>query len=327
MERRNFLGMGAVMAGAAILPATSYAATAEKKPEGAVTLYYEFRVPMPEKKRVHGNIDGLSSYLKGKQGFLSFSFKQMTGESTMVRNYPAHLKGVLDRGYADGNGHPTSPKLPLFYTLFIRFDSYDALIASQVQAWFAEQIVPSLFAYKPTTPPTKTPIKLDYYEGIYTTIAAGDRQKIYSTPDEIRTFLQHQSDEVKNRYVTVENHVMIKDANREAFNQKVARLLSTAQQTFRPDIHDAGYDDRYPHGQAGTAQNSHYRKAVTTEILQNAFADGDARSYIMHGVWENMYDHENSHLDPRFLAAAGPVGAYVVSGPVEPFYDTIKQSH
>ncbi|MGC9351889.1 MAG: twin-arginine translocation signal domain-containing protein, partial [Sulfurovum sp.] len=45
-----------------------------------------------------------------------------------------------------------------------------------------------------------------------------------------------------------------------------------------------------------------------------------------HGVWENMYDHENSHLDQRFMASAGPVGAYVVSGPVEPFYDTLIQS-
>lgn len=326
MQRRNFLGLSAIMTGAAIFPASSYASTTDKKPDGAVTLYYEFRVPTPEKKTVLSKIDAFSGYLKGQKGFLSLSFKQMTGESTMVRNYPNHLKGVLDRGYADINGNPTSPKIPNFYTLFIRFESYDALIASHSKEWFNDNIIPSLFAYKPTTPPTKTPIKIDFYEGIYVTVAAGDRNKIYSTSDEIKTFLKNQSDEVTNHYVTVENHVMINDVNREVFNQKVATLLTTAQQTFRPDVGDGDYDGHFSNGLAGTVQNTYYRKAVTTEILQNAFTDGDLRSYIMHGVWENMYDHENSHIDPRFLTSSGPVGAYVVSGPVEPFYDTLKQS-
>ena len=45
-------------------------------------------------------------------------------------------------------------------------------------------------------------------------------------------------------------------------------------------------------------------------------------SYIMHGVWESVADHENSHIDKRFMQAAGPVGAYVIQGPVEPFYVT-----
>lgn len=326
MQRRDFLGLGAVMTGAAIFPSSSYASTADKKPDGAVTLYYEFRVPSPEKKTILNKMDNFSAHLKEQKGFLSLSFKQMTGESTMVRNYPNHLKGVLDRGYADINGNPTSPKIPNFYTLFIRFESYDALMASRSKEWFNENITPLLFAYKPTTPPTKTSIKLDFHEGIYITVAAGDRNKIYSTSDEIKTFLKNQSDEVTNHYVTVENHVMINDANCEAFNRKIATLLTTAQQTFRPDTSDADYDKRFTNGQAGTAQNTYYRKAVTTEILQNAFSDGDLRSYIMHGVWENMYDHENSHIDPRFLASSGPVGAYVVSGPVEPFYDTIKQA-
>lgn len=42
-------------------------------------------------------------------------------------------------------------------------------------------------------------------------------------------------------------------------------------------------------------------------------------------VWESVADHENSYIDSRFQKAAGPVGAYVINGPVEPFYDTIKQ--
>ena len=326
MERRNFLGLGAVMTGAALFPTDASASGTTQKPKGAVTLYYEFRVPMPEKRTVLDQINKLDRYLQDEKGFLSFSLKQMTGESTMVKNYPEHLKGALDRGYADLKGNPTSKSLPIFYTLFIRFDSYDALLASKSKEWFGKNIAPSLFAYKPTTPPTKTPIKIDYYEGIYVTVAAGDRNNIYTTSDEIKTFLKNQSDEVANKYITVENHVMIKDEHKKAFNKKVTSLLTTAQKTFRPDIHDADYDKGFPHGQAGTENNTYYRKAVTTEILQNAFPDGDLRSYIMHGVWENMYDHENSHLDKRFMASAGPVGAYVVAGPVEPFYDTLKQN-
>jgi hypothetical protein len=42
----------------------------------------------------------------------------------------------------------------------------------------------------------------------------------------------------------------------------------------------------------------------------------------MHGVWESVWDHENSHLDIRFMQSSTPVGAYVVAGPVEPFYAT-----
>jgi hypothetical protein len=61
---------------------------------------------------------------------------------------------------------------------------------------------------------------------------------------------------------------------------------------------------------------------MSTEILRKATPDGDLRAYIMHGVWESVWDHENSHLDPRFQQAADPVGAMVAIGPVEPFYRT-----
>jgi hypothetical protein len=163
-----------------------------------------------EKAAVLGKIDTLTTSMKTKSGFLSLSFKQMTGESTMVKNYPNNLKGVLDRGFATTTGAPTSSKIPYFYTLFIRFDSYDNMVASGAQQWFKDNIVPSLFAYNAaTTPPTKTPVALDYYEGIYVTVSAGNRAKIYTSAEEIKTFLQNQSDEVGNRYVTVENHVMI----------------------------------------------------------------------------------------------------------------------
>jgi hypothetical protein len=75
-------------------------------------------------------------------------------------------------------------------------------------------------------------------------------------------------------------------------------------------------------GLPGASDNRHYRKALSTEILRNVHADGDLRAYLLHGVWESVWDHENSHLDPRFQAAVAPVGAAVMVGPVEPFYVT-----
>jgi hypothetical protein len=324
MERRDFFGFTAMIGGGMLLSAcnegnATAAATTQPKPTGAVTLYYEIRVAGPEKATVLGNIDTLITAMTGKTGYLSLSLKQMTGESTMVKNYPNALKGVLDRGFM------SNAKVPNFYSLFIRFDSYDNMIASGAQAWFTANIVPSLFAYAVVNgTPTKTSVALDYYEGVYVTVAAGDRNGIYTQAADIKTFLQHQAtyDPVSDAHVTVENHVMIKDKNLAVFNEKIQVLLTTAQQTYMPlDGGTTGY------GTPGTLDvgNTDYRKAVTTEILQNAFYDGDLRSYLMHGVWESVADHENSHIDSRFQAAAGPTGAYVVVGPVEPFYDTIKQ--
>ena len=76
-------------------------------------------------------------------------------------------------------------------------------------------------------------------------------------------------------------------------------------------------------GISGTLSDSHYQKAITTEILQNAYVSDGTRSYIFHGVWKSVADHENSHIDPRFRKAAGPVGAHAISEPVEPFYQTM----
>lgn len=322
MERRDFLNFTAIVSGGMFLSACNTGNAADPlesqaKPEGAVTYYTEIRVPGPEKAAVLVKIDELIAAMPAETGYLSISFKQMTGESTMVKNYPNELKGVLDQGYID------NPKVPFFYSLFVRFDNYDNMVASGVQTWFQDNIVPSLFAYKMENgAPVKTPIVLDYYEGVFVTVAAGDRDAIYTTQDDIVNFLQNQADEVSAALVTVENHVMIKDENVPEFNTKVANLLTVAQNTYMPlDGGTTGV------GTPGTldVNNTDYRKAMTTEILQNAFADGDLRSYLMHGVWESVADHENSHIDTRFQQAAGPVGAYVVVGPVEPFYDTIKQ--
>ncbi|MGZ8548198.1 MAG: hypothetical protein ACXWVX_09705 [Sulfuricurvum sp.] len=104
MERRDFFGFTAMIGGGMLLSACNQGdaaaiATTQPKPTGAVTLYYEIRVAGPEKATVLGKIDSLITAMTGKAGYLSLSFKQMTGESTMVKNYPNSLKGVLDRGF------------------------------------------------------------------------------------------------------------------------------------------------------------------------------------------------------------------------------------
>jgi hypothetical protein len=326
MERRDFFGFTAMIGGGMLLSACNdgeaapAATPTQTKPTGAVTLVYEIRVAGPTANTtVQTNITSLKSTMNGKTGYLGLSFKKMTGESTMVKNYPNNLKGVLNNGFI-GNA-----KVPSFYSLFIRFDSYDNMIASGSQKWFIDNIVPSLFAYNAATS-SYTTIALDYYEGVYVTVAAGNRTSIYTTQTDIVNFLKNQSDEITVPRVTVQNHVMIKNANLTDFNTKIQVLLTTAQQTYMPnDGSGNGIAAIENTGLVADTTDTNYRKAVTTEILQNAFTDGDLRSYIMHGVWESVGDHENSHIDIRFQQASGPVGAYVVVGPVEPFYSTIAQ--
>lgn len=109
---------------------------------------------------------------------------------------------------------------------------------------------------------------------------------------------------------------MVADAGHLEWEKLVLPLRKVAQETYQP------HDDPNGIGQPGSKDNRLYRKPLSTEILRNAFSDGDLRAYLMHGVWESAWDHENSHLHPRFQAAAGPVGAGVEIGPVEPFYLT-----
>ncbi|MBD3791477.1 MAG: hypothetical protein IE918_04895 [Campylobacterales bacterium] len=98
MQRRDFLSFTAIVSGGMFLSACNTGNAADPlqtqpKPEGAVTYYAEIRVPGPEKATVLGNIDTLISDMEGVEGYLSLSFKQMTGESTMVKNYPNDKKG------------------------------------------------------------------------------------------------------------------------------------------------------------------------------------------------------------------------------------------
>ncbi len=314
MQRRNFLKGAALAAGSmAILPTIVNAsivkpAKGEKIPSGAVTLYIECRILPKFKNDLLQKINEYTKVLNKKKGFLSLSLKNMVGDSTMVHNYPTALKGVLSSAYFDASKEGS---MPLFYSLFIRFENYQDLMASKTTQWFAKVIA------KYGT------LSKNYHEGVYKTVAAGDREHIYTTQAEIQKFLKNQKDKPTNRYLTVNNHVGIFTKDAKIFNQKSTSLLKVAQNTFRPAKGDYDYNPKFPVGIPGSYQNLHYRKAIATEILQSAFSDGDKTHYLFHGVWESLYDHENSHIDPRFRADVMKIFPYIIDGPVEPFYETI----
>lgn len=335
MQRRDFLGavalatttlnLASCMDGSEATDSTT-TATSQSELEthnGAVTLYYEFRLAGPEKARMLAAVDDLAIRLRNQAGFLSLALKNIVGDSTMVKNYPANLKGILGTAYRDGFA---AGRMPLFYSLFIRFENNAQLQAANVTGWFTQAIAPLLHIYQMQNgAPVKTDLVFDYYQGYFKTVAAGNRNAIYTDAASILAFLKVPQDTPDKGYTTVENHVVIPAAKTAEFNEKVKVLLTTAQNTFRPDLSDADFNatlDPTGVGQAGAVDNRYYRKAVTTEILQNLAVEGDTRSYLMHGVWESVWDHENSHLDSRFMQSSTPVGAYVIDGPVEPFYAT-----
>jgi len=315
MKRRNFIKGAALAAGSmAMLPTMSNASMlkpskGEKIPSGAVTLYIEFRILPKFKNDLLKKINEHMRVLNREKGFLSLSLKNMVGDSTMVHNYPTALKGVLSSAYFDASKEGT---LPLFYSLFIRFENYHDLIASNTTQWFKRVIRKYGILSK------------NYHEGVYKTVSAGDREHIYITQREIQKFLRNQQDKPTNRYLTVNNHVSIFTKDVNIFNKKSTSLLKVAQNTFRPAKGDFDYNPKFPLGIPGSYQNLHYRKAITTEILQSAFSDGDKKThYLFHGVWESLYDHENSHIDPRFRADVMKIFPYIIQGPIEPFYETI----
>ena len=299
-----------------VLPSGAQAigAGATAQPEGPVTLYFEFRVAQPEHAAAMAALTERASVWREMAGFLSLMLKQMSGDSTMVKNYPEAYKGVLAEAYLDGVKNHSQPYC---YSLFVRFSDYAQLQASQISEDFDREVSPFLHAVSQTpTGFAKSPQPMSVYRGVFQTIAAGNRIGIYTTPAEMKDFLRHPVETPESNTVTVENHVTVADVGHLEWEKKVLQLLEVAQDTYQPS------DDPNGIGQPGSKSNRLYRKALTTEILRNAFPDGNLRAYLMHGVWESVWDHENSHLDPRFLTAAGPVGAEVEIGPVEPFYLT-----
>lgn len=320
MKRRQFLSTslaaGAGLGGLGFLsaPAQSRANHMTRAPGGPVTLYFEFRTAAPENEAMLAALRSRAAVWRKAPGFLSLTLKQMSGDSTMVKNYPEAYKGLLAEAYLDGVKEHTQP---YFYSLFVRFAGHQQLQASRTNEDFNRAVLPFLHAVKPTsTGLEKSPEPMSVYRGVFQTIAAGNRVGIYTKPADMMDFLRHPIEAPGSDTVTVENHVMIADAGRREWEKLVLPLLEVAQQTYQPE------DDRSGIGLPGTKGNRLYRRALSTEILRNAFADGALRAYLMHGVWESVWDHENSHLDARFQAAAGPVGAGVEIGPVEPFYLT-----
>lgn len=321
MNRRNFFAQSAaVTAGltaTGFLPGSGLMAqtsTANAIPEGPVTYYFEFRVSGPQHDAA---MNALRTSITGWQqapGFLSAALKQMSGDSTAVKNYPEAYKGVLAEAYLDGVRDQTQP---YFYSLFVRFEDFARLRAAGISEAFDRAVLPLLHMVSPSpNGPVISPRPMSVYRGIFQTIAAGDRSGIYTSAEQIIPFLRRPAELPEKNTVTVANHVLVEDQGSREWEKLVAALLSVAQQTFQPA------NDPNGAGLPGARDNQHYRKALSTEILRNAFPDGELRAYLMHGVWESVWDHENSHLDPRFKAAAGPVGGGVAVGPVEPFYLT-----
>jgi hypothetical protein len=314
MDRRSLLTSGVALAAtgfAAFAPAAGLPSSGPP-PRGPVTLYLEFRVAPPENAAVLAGLRTLGSRWAREPGFLHLSLKQMVGDSTMVKNYPESYKGVLATAYLDGL---KAQRQPYFYALFVRFADYAALRASGADTGFAREIGPHLHAFSVSPHgPARSEAPMAWYQGVFETIAAGNRSALPRDAQAIAAFLRAPADAPD--LVTVANHVSIREAGRAQFDRDVGALLEVAQQTYQPSDAANGI------GEPGARDNRLYRKAVSTEILRNAFPDGDLRAYLMHGVWDSVWDHENSHLDPRFQEAAGPVGAAVAIGPIEPFYRT-----
>lgn len=319
MQRRELLATAlsaAALGATGFSPAFAQGAVPEGKepPDGPVTLYFEFRVAASEHEAMLAALKERASAWRRTPGFSSLLLKQMSGDSTMVKNYPQSYKGVLAEAYLDGVKAGTQP---YFYSLFVRFDDYQKLTASGVNKDFDAAILPHLhaFALSPAGP-VKSPEPMAVYRGIFQTVICGDRKGIYSERPDILRFLRQPVEHPETGAMTVANHVMLADEGHLALESAVAALLKVAQDTYQPTNDPNGV------GQPGASDNRLYRKALSTEILRAAVPCGNLRAYLLHGVWESVMDHENSHLDPRFQAAIAPVAAHVVVGPVEPFYLT-----
>lgn len=309
MQRRQFLSASVLSIAGSALGAFGFAANSQATEvpalttniTGPVTLYSEFRIIQPQQADFSNALRDYSARLQHQPGFLALTLKQMVGDSTMVKNYPESYKGVLATAYLDGAQAHT---LPLFYSLFVRFDNNGQLAAADAAGQFDRHVRPYLHG-------------MAMYRGVFQTVVAGDRHGIYHSETDLLKFLTQPVDaKTGNHLISVENHVYIADQVMTAFEQKAVPLLKVAQQTYQPTTASNGI------GQPGSRDNRDYRKAMSTEILRKAAPDGDLRAYLLHGVWESVWDHENSHLDARFQHAVAPVGAMVEVGPIEPFYTT-----
>ncbi len=319
-SRRKLLGSVPAAAAASMLAATGFAPSARAagtaegaEAAGPVTFYAELRVAQPNKAGFDAGMQAFAQAMQSREA-LAVTLKQMVGDSTMVKNYPASYKGVLRSAYLDGAEAGT---LPLFYSLFVRFPDLRALRAAQADAVFDRHVLPHLHGMTVRDgQPVPSPQPMAVYRGVFETTLAGDRQGIYTGHDDLVRFLSHPVDTHSATLVTVENHVFLPESLVSAADKLVPQLLKVAQETYQPS------DDANRAGLPGSMHNRNYRRAMSTEVLRKIEPDGQYRAYLLHGVWESVWDHENSHLDPRFQKAVAPVGAAVAIGPVEPFYAT-----
>lgn len=334
MNRRDFLLTAGLLAGAAgtfslnAFGNTDVYEVSQPKPEGPVTLYYEFRIAGPELEAMKNDINSLAALMGGKAGFLGLSLKLTTGRSTAVDNFLESYKGMLLNAYADA---AKQGRAPFLYALLVRFENYDALVASGAKQWFIDMIEPRLFAYSKDANglPFKTPIALKYYQGIYRTTFCADRINLYTTAPDMVKFLRNQQDDVSAypEHRAVKNHIMLDDSRLAAFLIVQEAAINQNRYLYRPLDTDPDYDpvaDPDKIGIPGTMAVGDYkfRQAITREILISAYAEGGIRKLLMHGLWETAADHENSHQDPRFKAEAAQIGVFVLMAPVEPFYKT-----
>lgn len=314
MDRIDFLktgllGIGALSLGYSHAHSLQYSSLIEEPVSGGVfSATCSFRVSKAIHQKTESEImtllnDRISQY----DGFRGASLKQMVGDSTMVKNMPVSYKGMLANAMAEGAEDGT---MPYVYLLLVRFDSFENLKNYSENNLIKSFLQQENFMHSPAG---KTNNFLEFYGEPMVTVAAGNRNQLFESPNELNSFLDYKY-ETKNT-ITVANHVTIKAEHTEAFEEKVKGLLNIAQSTYQPIDSENGL--------AGEKDNLFYKKALTTEILRGSKTHGDLRNYIMHGVWESYWDHENSHIDQRFKAAAAPVGAFVVKGPVEPFYKTL----
>ena len=364
MNRREFISNTGQMATAGLMlgamsvnafGSSDAAEASQPKPTGALVLYYEFKIAGPQKAAMLTDIDNIITTLSAKAGFLGLTLKQTYGKSTAVDNMEEKFKQKLSTAYFD----MANITLPNFYTLFVRFDSYDNLIASKTKEWFIATVQPRLFAYSKDAngAPIKTPVVLDYYQGIYKTYFAADRSgAFFKTQTDIVAFARNQqdltatitNDVAPTAYLSVANHISLQDSKLTEFLTKMEAGIALNKYIYRPmpdglngapngtpdgTVYDGNNTTAYnatldPNdigiSSTGAVGDHNYRKAITREILINAYSDGNLRSLIMNGLWESAEDHENSHIDPRFKAHMAPIGPYIVTGPVEPFYKTIK---
>ncbi|AEJ41871.1 hypothetical protein TPY_3719 [Sulfobacillus acidophilus TPY] len=242
-------------------------------------------------------------------GLIRLTIKELTGLSTMVKNLPVAYKGVLGAAYVKAAETRTQP---WHWVLLARFKpNAGSHAGDQFHEWFHTVIQPILSKGHPDAPETWM------YIGRFATIAAGDRQRVYTTAEDLARFVQEPP--LDNHQVTVLNHVLVRERERSPFNHSVTNLLTTAQITFQPT------DDPSGLGQPGASDNTYYRKPLSTEILMGLDSTHQRIPYLMHGIWESLWDHENSHVDTRFRQAAGQLAPYIVGGPEEPFYRTILE--